>query len=267
MVRCGGFRHFGEGYTQRESGVVVRVGDGVTSSLERPAQREAQLDHEPTSVAYVLAIVESGSVEVTGCHADGSRDDEIAVRTTLGQLTARASAAARHCGADIIVVGGAARERWAAVSELSALGRYSIVEVDVDRYTTGRVREALRAQAPAVALEHARAREVDALDRFRHELCQGHSAAVQGIRAVASALRRREAAVVFATSADLGGAWVWAVPGSPTELYDEEDAGPSGSRLVRADEAIPAAAQAAGAGYVTTPDCCLMDDVGALLRS
>jgi hypothetical protein len=196
------------------------------------------------------------------------------VRRNLHEVARELARLAAKVKARAVMIGGEVQARAGVLAALPEPASHVAVELTAGSRAAGFDEDALRKEiARALDMISADDRLV-LLDSYRG------NRGVQGLRAVASALREGNAEAVLINPGGLGERTVWASPAEPTQLaatLDElRELGIGGSghskhgeheaEEQRTDEVIPVAAVAVGAELLVTDEAEPADGVGVLLR-
>ncbi|MBV7706215.1 hypothetical protein NOVA_25865 [Nocardia nova] len=286
----------------RAGQAVIADVDGVllTAALpEPPAHTTVRLSDmpyllpllqlRPPAVAHVVVVVDDRGADLYAVDGDGHRTDrrtegahhpehkvrgggwshrsmqsrvEETVRRTIDATAEEVVRLADGAAAGLIVVAGEISARTALVGALASHHR-QVVQLDGFTRQANDDRADLDRRVAEVLQDRTRARFRDLVDGYEQR--RAHELAVQGLPGVAAALTERNVETLLIDPAVIGDRAVHAGP-DPTAVQASDL--PSGHiNLRRADEALPLAALAAGAGIVTIDrDPVPTDGVAALLR-
>lgn len=253
----------------------------VGSSLRRPPYLFAAVDHLGADIILSRGeVVRSETVDGGGYpvhkpasagvngYGDLQHTAEEAVRKNVRAVAMRLTELVDETGAEIVFVCGEVRSRTDVTSELPQRVAARVVQLHAGERGRRAVESEFREE---VAEEFERRRDTETtelVDRFRSETGRGTGLAAEGLRAVCAALR--EGAVETLIVGDLADKTV--VTGAElttvaTDADELSELGEAVSGVARADEALPFAALAIGAGLIrlgigSNP----IDGIAALLR-
>ena len=253
----------------------------VKAGVRRPVYVFAAVDHAGADVTLhqgatvTTQIVEGGGYPVhkpasagLNGYGDMAHSAEEAVRMNVRAVADRVTELVDETGAEVVFVCGEVRSRTDVVSALPQRVATRVVQFHAGSQGH-RVSE--REVKDLVDAEFDRRRQcatADIAERFRSEHGRASGLAAEGLGAVCAALREGDVHTLIV--ADLHDATVVTGENRATVAPDPDtlsELGEAVHRVVRADEALPFAALAVGAGLVCVDDLIApADGIAALLR-
>jgi Bacterial archaeo-eukaryotic release factor family 2 len=195
---------------------------------------------------------------------------EETVKHNLQTVAAEVGRLARLVGARAVVVAGEVQARSGLLAELPTAVKSIAAEVAAGGRASGTEPGALDREVERVVEQVRRADRQALMDTYLAESGRDGGRAVQGLTAMAAALREANAEVVLVNPSKVEQQTLWSSPSDPAQV-GVADAELRGRGLAdfaehRADEAIPLAAIAVGADLHIDDVLQLADGVGVLLR-
>ncbi|MET9224689.1 Vms1/Ankzf1 family peptidyl-tRNA hydrolase [Lentzea sp. NPDC003310] len=194
---------------------------------------------------------------------------EDTVKHNVKQVAEEVERLVREVRAELVVLGGEVQARSALRSELG-LDDDLVVEVEGAGLAAGTNDEEFDNAVRALVAQHQQQKDAESVDRFRAEMGRD-GLAVEGLAAVADALRQANVDTVVVNAEVLADQVVW-TSGSPDQIGVDEagvrqgTGAPDEVERNRADDALARAAAVTGANVVVGDDIELLQGVGALLR-